>query len=44
MKMILTGNELNDPEHKVFNEILGKIEKSPANGDYNSKPDTHKVT
>ena len=26
--MILTGNELNDPEHKVLNEIFWKIEKS----------------
>ena len=39
--MILTGNELNDPEHKVLNELFGKIEKIPADGDYNLKPATH---
>ena len=33
--MILTGNELNDPEHKVLNEIFRNIEKSPADGDKN---------
>ena len=33
--MILTGNELNDPEHKVLNEFFCKIEKSQADGDYN---------
>ena len=39
--MILTGNELNDPDHKVLNELFGKIVKSPADGDYNLKSDTH---
>ena len=39
--MILTGNELNDPEHKVLKEIFRNIEKSPADGDKNQNPDTH---
>ena len=32
-KMILTKKELNDPEHKVWNEIVGKVDKTTANGD-----------
>ena len=32
-KMILTKNELNDPEQKVWVEIVGKIDKTTANGD-----------
>ena len=31
--MILTKNEIDDPEKKVWNEIFGKSSDSPADGD-----------
>ena len=31
--MILTKNEIDDPENEVWNEIFGKSSYSPADGD-----------
>ena len=31
-KKILTKKELDDPDHKVLDELFGKINKSPVDG------------
>ena len=41
-KMILTKNEIVDPEPKVWNKIFGKSIYSPANGDFFNKSFKHK--
>ena len=35
--MILTKNEIDDPELKVWNEIFGESSYSPADGDVFNK-------
>ena len=35
--MILTKNEIDDPENKVWNEIFRKSSNSPADGDIFNK-------
>ena len=39
--MILTKNEIDGPEHKVWNEILGKTSYNPADGDIFNRPFIH---
>ena len=40
--MILTKNEIDDPENEAWNEILGKTINSPADGDTFNKLFMHK--